>query len=258
MVDPAVLVTFETFTQRLLDAVSARPEVLGLVLLGSTADRRRVDEWSDHDFFLITTEGAQERLRRDLDWLPDQDRIGFAARETAHGLKVVYVDGAVLEFAVASPAELSTFAANAYEVVLDRADVAERMRRVAAREVPATDDLVELRLFLALVLIGVGRDRRGEHLVVGQFLRAHATGHLLAVLRHRLPASGPDVTDDLDAWRRFEQAYPAAGAEVVAAHARAVEDCGRALLAVADRYLAPGWPDYPVSEVALVRRRLGW
>ena len=28
------------------------------------------DEWSDHDFFLISQPGEQEALRQDLSWLP--------------------------------------------------------------------------------------------------------------------------------------------------------------------------------------------
>ena len=54
-------------------------------------------------------------------WLPRPrlDRPSPSG-QTEHGLKIAYGDGHVLEFAVASPDELSTFKASVYEVVLDR------------------------------------------------------------------------------------------------------------------------------------------
>jgi predicted nucleotidyltransferase len=249
---------FEAYLDRLRDTLVDRQGVLGLVLLGSTAERDRVDEWSDHDLVVITIEGEQEDMRQDLDWLPAHERIAFAVRETEHGLKVVYDDARVVELAVASLGELSTFRANRYEVVIDRADVADRMRSISLHPVEPADDLAAMRMFLTLVLIGTGRARRGEVLAGGQFVRAHATEHLLTVVRGRVAAPGLDRLDDLDPWRRVELVHPQLGAELGAAQASGVEECGRALLDVADRYLAPAWPDYPVDEVAVVRRRLGW
>lgn len=44
---------FDRFTERLVASVAARGDVLGLVLLGSGAQRERLDQWSDHDFYLV-------------------------------------------------------------------------------------------------------------------------------------------------------------------------------------------------------------
>jgi hypothetical protein len=87
--------------------------------------RRGRHEWSDHDFAVVTTDGAEERLREDLSWLPDPEWVAMAVREEHGGFKVVYDDGPVLEFGVTSLAGLAGGHANAYEVVLERGGVAE-------------------------------------------------------------------------------------------------------------------------------------
>ena len=60
------------------------PAVVALVLCGSSAALARRDRWSDHDFLVVTVDGAAEAFRRDLSWLPDATRIGlwFQARHT--------------------------------------------------------------------------------------------------------------------------------------------------------------------------------
>ena len=88
---------FLDFSNRLTASLLERQNVLGLVLVGSTADTSRVDEWSDHDFFVVTEPGSAESLRQDLSWLPDHEQIIMSPRETDHGLKVVYQNSHVLE-----------------------------------------------------------------------------------------------------------------------------------------------------------------
>ena len=260
MVNQAVLAEFEEFNARLLASVASHPHVLGLVWVGSTADRSRVDEWSDHDFFLITEDGFQDAFRSNLSWLPDHDDIRIAVRDSVHGMKVVYDSGLVLEFAVSSPDELSTFSGNVYEVVLDRERIAERMATDVAPlpRIPApVDPLSEFRLFLVNVLLASGRARRGELLTAGQGLRTHAVRHLLNAVRVVLEGDRPERLDSLDSWRRFETVYPEAGRIINDALSLPVENCGRALLDSARILLADEWTDYPVDEVVVVRRRLG-
>lgn len=253
---------FEDDTRRLVESVAEREEVEGLVVLGSTAAVDRVDEWSDHDFYLVVREGEQERFRQRLDWLPDPADIAFAVRETEHGLKVVYRDGRVLEFAVASGPEISTFGGSPYAVLLDRTDVSARMAAAPTIPPPAPpDELREFRLFLALVLIGVGRARRGEELAGGQLVRTYAVERLLTVLRHRLEAravGAEAVADPFNVFRRFEAAFPDVGEALGAALALPVDDCAAHLLGIAESQLAARWDPYPADEVAVVRDRLGY
>jgi hypothetical protein len=45
---------YEAFTRQLKVRLMADPRVIGLITLGSTADATQRDEWSDHDFWVIT------------------------------------------------------------------------------------------------------------------------------------------------------------------------------------------------------------
>src|SRR5437660_8165424 len=119
---------YDRFSERLHQRLAADERVLGLVALGSMSGEPLPDEWSDHDFFVITRPGEQERMRTDLSWLPDAEAIAFSYRETAHGLKVFYSSAHLLEFAVFDFAELQLARVNRYRTLLDRGGVEERMR----------------------------------------------------------------------------------------------------------------------------------
>ncbi|MCP4416424.1 MAG: hypothetical protein GY805_07370, partial [Chloroflexi bacterium] len=65
---------FEQYNEQLRQKLADDPRVLGLVALGSMAQQDfQPDEWSDHDFFVITIQGVQEDMRQDLSWLPQAD-----------------------------------------------------------------------------------------------------------------------------------------------------------------------------------------
>ena len=256
----AAVQTFEQYTDDLVRSVAADPEVLGLVLVGSTADVSRVDEWSDHDFFLVTVDGAQERFRSDLRWLPGADRLALRVRETAHGLKALYDDGRVVEFAVFSVAELSLAEANSYRVALDRAALTEAMAAISARPKPlqVVDPDREAALFLSLLLVGVGRARRGEVLAAGQHIRSFAVAHLLTLWRAVLPGPGLGRLDDLDVFRRFELVYPQLGARLAEILAADPETCARGLLDLAEEGPGQEWSRWPGAAAGVLRRRLDW
>lgn len=251
-------IAFESFSRTLLESASSRDDVLGLVFVGSASATARADEWSDHDFFLITRDGAQERYRQDLSWLPSHDEVVLTARETDHGLKVIYADAHVLEFAVFSLAEIALAGANDYTVALDRGGVADAMTAIASRPRPAEREQgADVRLFIATLLIGVGRARRGETLSAGQLIRSFALSRLLLVWRRQLPSPAPDRLDDLDEFRRFERAYPEAAAQIAQALRSDPESCARALLEIAERELGD-WQLWPREAAATVRKRLSW
>ena len=226
--------------------------------LGSTAARHRADEWSDHDFALVTVDGAEDFFRHDLGWLPWADRVALSVIEDHGGMKVIYDDGHVLEYGITSLPRLAQWKANAWEVFYDGGGVAVMMQAVDAetREI-GTDDARDIRLVLTQLLIGVGRARRGEALSAGQSIRAEATSYLLAVLGRRLPAQR-QALDTLDPRRRFDGAHPALAAEIAAALRLDPEPAARTLLDLAERELAAGWHDFPIAGVDAVRRRLGW
>jgi hypothetical protein len=228
-----------SFTEAVRARVARDPDVLGLVGLGSTSGwPPGPDAFSDHDLFLVTSPGAQERYRRDLDWLPGSaGPVVLTFRETAHGVKVLLESGHLVEFAVFSPDELALARINRYAVLLDKTDLAARLERVRAATVEAgavhrPDQAWQVGQFLTTLVAGAGRAGRGEHLSGHQLVRVAALGHLVALLRASLPPSRTDELDDLDPFRRLERALPGEAITIEEALRRPVVGAARALLAL--------------------------
>jgi hypothetical protein len=112
-------------------------------------------------------------------------------------------------------------------------------------------------VFLAALLVGVGRARRGEILSGSGSVRGLALDHLLVLLCTLVPATGSERLDNLDQRRRFELVHPALGLELGLALEQPVEECARDLLVIAEEQLAD-WVEFPAEAVAVVRARLGW
>jgi hypothetical protein len=213
------------FKDELRATAEVDERILGLVWAGSAAETSRFDEWSDYDFFLITHDDVAEPMRQDLSWLPAFSDVAFWARETAHGLKVVYNDATILEFAVFTLDELSAAAVNHYEVDYDGADVEKRTAAIKAPGERSSHETLDdhLAIIYTLLMIAIGRARRGERLIAGQFIRSYAPLHLIRAVKKTLESQAPEKRDVLDAWRRFEWEYPEIGARLNAAAALEVE-----------------------------------
>jgi hypothetical protein len=250
----------DPFIDALVESAEHDPNVVGLVLCGSSAETGRRDQWSDHDFLMITEDGLQESYRTDLSWLPVHGSIAWSFRETAHGLKALYRSGLMVEFAVFDRAEFAGCALNHASVVVDRGGISDLAAEVRSRSlVPRpTDPLNEFRNFLALVYLGTGRARRGELLSANVLVRTFAVEHLLRLVRDLFPDDLQGRLDQLDVWRRFERLDPSLAAEVDAALALDVAEVGRALMDVAGSHLPGMWPAYPHADAAIVRNLLGW
>ena len=218
------------------------------------------DEWSDHDFFVVVRDGAEERFRSDLSWLPLFPRIVFSFRETRHGAKALYDDGHLVELAVFRADELAVARVNRFRVLIDRETVGTRMADVAKAtrkgvETSLPDDRWLRGQFLTALLVGTGRFARGERLAGTRIVKAEAVGHLLQLLARQAPAAEPGLLDDLDPWRRFERAFPALGGELGVLLAAATPRCAAGLLLVARRELrADAFPDWESAAGAVFRR----
>lgn len=256
--DNDTLTRFLNYSNALTNACKSHPKIVGLVLVGSAAETERVDEWSDHDFFVITLSGAQESLRTDLSWLPNSHSIAFSFRETEHGLKVVYDSGAVLEFAIFDCAELQSCMVNHNRLAYGNNKVAQALEIANSREITKnpTDNLRDFRLFLSVLIIGVGRARRGESLTAGENIRSTAANAFLKVLTRQLEMDSR--LDKFDPRRRFEFVHPEIGSQIADALTKHPEGAGKSLLDLADKFLAPIWFDYPLGEVQVVRKALSW
>lgn len=253
---------YQTFTTTLTATLAANGRILGLVALGSMAQQDyQPDRWSDHDFFVVTQPGAQPALRADLGWLPDAARIALAFQETAHGMKVIYDSGHLLEFAVFDPDELQLARVNRYRVLLDKADVTARMAAVAAATAESApphdaDPAYDLGQFLTALLVGCGRFRRGERLSAHEFVKGYAVNHLLKLTAAHVPSANQAILDNLNPTRRFELAYPEIAAALHAALLQDTETAARTLLALAQHHLAPIWPAHLQPATDTVSRFL--
>ncbi|GHF57291.1 hypothetical protein HNQ07_003767 [Deinococcus metalli] len=208
------------FTAALGAALAARTEVLGLILLGSTAGTHHApDAHSDHDFFVIVTPDAADSYRASPEWLPPRAAsVVHHHRDTTHGARVIYADGHLLEYAVFTPDELAVSRNHHARVAFDR--VGDLPRRLAAtlpdREPPPAPDVAGVLSDLMLhLLVGVGRHARGERLAAHQMVRVYAVQDHLTLLRTLEPPAAPDLLDVHNVWRRVERTHPA--------HAEALE-----------------------------------
>ena len=252
---------YQAYAEQLTAGLEARPEVLGLVAVGSFAVGS--DRYSDHDFFVIAPADATEALRRDRSWLPDHERLVIAIRETQHGIKAVYDDGHLVEYAVFSPDEIALARLNRTRVLLDRADVAARIEatveatRIAVRDEAHTDGWL-VGQFLATLLIGLSRHRRGERLAAIEFVHGLALRFLLVLIARHIPAEVPHVLDDLNPYRRVELAYPALGAELDAVMAQGdLEAVARGLFDIAEpRFAGLGSADVRPAAWTTLRHLL--
>ena len=251
---------FADYTSRLIQSAESDSSVLGLVLVGSTAETHRVDEWSDHDFFLVVANGVGEKYRQDLSWVPDIENAVLHPRETAHGLKIVFADGHVLEFAVFEVEELPLAGINSFAVPVDKSNIFDVVTKLAAK---SKDDRPfnwdeEFELFLSQVLIGVGRFRRGEVLIAGQIIRSHCLNHFLGLVRSVQPpmAGFAGLEDSFNRFRRFDFQYPELALKIEDALQKNVEESAQVLLELAIE-LKP-LTQSGERQVLAIKNRLSW
>ena len=105
-----------------------------------------------------------DRYRYDLGWLPDSERIALSVVEHHGGVKVIYDDGRVLEFGIATIESFQHWVGNTAKVYVDKGGVADavaaliaqpasrRSRRPRPIDAPADDPAADR----------VGSARRGE------------------------------------------------------------------------------------------------
>jgi hypothetical protein len=176
-------------------------------------------------------------------------------------MKGVYDDGHLIEYAVFAPDEIAQARLNRTRVLFDRADVTARVAEVVAGtpDLEAadaeSDDYLHGQLLTAL-LVGVQRHRRGEHLSGIDFVHRFALRHFLVLVARHVAAARPEARDNLNPFRRVEQAYPAVGAELARVFATGdLEETALGLLDLAARELA-GVFDTGAPAWQVVRRYL--
>jgi hypothetical protein len=253
---------YDRFADDLVTAARRDPDVIGLVAMGSFADRTHSpDEWSDHDLWLITKPGAAARLREDIGWLPDADRIVGHFIETEHGRSIVYEDGHLIEMAVFESGDLAIASANDYRVLYDttgglEAELAAIVARTTAQgEDPGRAEHAAGR-FITTLIIGLGRYGRGELISAGELIREHALAALLRVIADYGPPPEEDVLDNLDPHRRVEIAYPVLATRIDVALRRPVDETAAALLEIARELVVDAAPPLSAANLDAVQTLL--
>ena len=234
--------------------------VLALVALGSMASDTYRDEWSDHDFWVITAPGTHEALLNDLSWLPNQPDIVTALRQATHYYTVLYRAGHIAEFAVFASHQLEQGKLNTYQLLFDKRDIGKQIDQLyqkTAQEQPAPDTAAEFGNFLVYVWVGLARYWRGEKLSSHKYLTQYALDTLLSLIVAHVPPQKEGVLDSLDTRRRFELAYPHLATELSIWSSATAPELAIRLLKVAERTLAEVLPDYSAKVVAELYKHVG-
>lgn len=245
---------FDNYTERLRASLESIREVLGLVVLGSTADSTLRDEWSDHDFWIITEVGAQAALLEDLTWLPDYQNIALTVKHLPHGRTIIFRNRHKVEFAIFDATEVGSGKVDRYRVLIDRDRVAQLTTAVdeeTRRQAQAKPDALEN--LCVILWSACERHMRGELLSARQYLDGFAIDRLLSLISSSEP--GDKRKDVLDARRRLEQRSPELAAELMAVRAQPVPEAALQLLEIAERELKPKAPTLAWEKVTMVQ---GW
>lgn len=245
--------TFNTYTEHLLDALSATPEVIGFVTLGTTAEPGFRDQWSDHDFWVITQSGKQEPLLNDLSWLPDAHEIVLKVRHHK-GWVVIYGNRHKVEFAVMDVKEALEGKVQSYRILIDRDQIAELMESVQLHTLKQaqvrTDALENL---CVLLWSACERYSRGELLSAHQYLHGFAVNQLLSWLSEiDDEVLGKDV---LDPRRRLERRSAGVAEALLAALRKTIPIAALHLLEIAEREIKSNRPALAWDKVTMVK---GW
>jgi hypothetical protein len=249
--------SYAAFTQALVERLAPDHRVLALLGLGSLADPRIRDRYSDHDVWLVVTPGSEAAFLEDLTWLPNAADHLAIIRFGLRGATVLYRSAHVVEVAVFSEATLATQPTDRIAVLLDRAQLASRLpalvdeaRAHRASRDRCPDAVANLAL---LVWTAAQRHRRGEHLAAHKALSHHAIDQFLRLAQTAGLLSEPSATF-LDPWRRLEVVHPALAAALARTLAEPPPTAGLDLLDLAVAHLRAPLPDQAWDVVDAVRR----
>ena len=191
---------------KLKQNIENNEQVLCLLGLGSMADTKRLDEFSDIDFFLIVEKGKKQGFLKDLSWLEIRP-MAFTFKNTPDGYKVLFDDGIFAEFAVFEPEELASIPFSEGDPVYVKEGFDRDLlnpRRVPKKE-PVDVDF-NVNEALSNLLIGLQREKRGEHASAFTFIQVNAA-KLIMELFETIHESQNTQIDPFDTDRRVERRY---------------------------------------------------
>ena len=197
--------------QRLDDigrSLAATDGALALLGLGSVgAERDRLDDYSDLDFFVVVKDGYKAAFMTNLDWLSRPARLIYVFRNTPDGYKVLFADDVYAEFAVFELRELEQAVYTPGRIVWRDAAFDEHWRSPKQQPTPWRPESQEWLIgeIVTCLYVGLSRYRRGEHLSAWRFVQGHAFSLLLELIE--FDRADPAL-DTFSKERRFEQRHP--------------------------------------------------
>jgi hypothetical protein len=184
---------------------------LALIGLGSVGlELERLDAHSDLDFFVIVEPGYKQFYLDNLQWLSNVCPIAYCFANTGDGYKALFADGIFCEFAVFEPDELQTIPFAPGRIVWKQPHVPMTLGQPVAvpPNPPKRDPDWLLGEALTNLLVGLGREKRGEKLSALRFIQGYAVDRVLELADY-VEIAQEAVRDSFANERRFEQRYPA-------------------------------------------------
>ena len=251
---------YEGYTNLVKERLETDPDVLGLILVGSTAESETRDEWSDHDFWIITLPGAQEKYLQSVKWLPFSESILITALHGERVRSVLYLNRHMVEYAVFDQAQVKEVKLNRYKVAFDRGGIKSVAKKLnedtlssRAKEVMRSEKLSNLCL---LIWTAHQRSERGEFLSAFQYMN-DAIDEFLDLLVGANVLGGDSDFDALSPRRRLEFFNPDLGAKLHHIVREKPEIGGRQLLDLAFHLLQYEAPELNWEDAKVIRNWLG-
>jgi lincosamide nucleotidyltransferase B/F len=242
---------FRAFSQILQHNLETDSRVLGLIFLGSSAELNYLpDNYSDHDFYVVTLRGHEENFLQNLSWLPYYENILINFRKTPYGRRVVFRNRHQVEFSIMEERVLFRANVNEYRIAFDKAHIGEILKHRLFENL--SED--QIHGLLSVLHTGIARYHRGEILNGEDNIKHTGLTLLLALLSKYLPAENNHLLDNLDPSRRFEKVFPQLSQEIKNALSLEGLETARHLLTIADRELSGRIPDYPTEASELIMR----
>lgn len=185
--------------QRFLDIIErnkTKEHVLAFIGLGSMHHTDRLDAYSDIDFFMIVKDGFKEQHLTSIQWL-DVHPIIFWYRETKDGLKVIYDDGILLEFAVFTLDELKNIPYEQGTIYYQKEAIDPSLFKPRITPRPAMKKDESIANWLSNLYVGLLREHRGEHVAAFLMIQVYAAHHFLSLIN-------PNPDDPFVVERRIE------------------------------------------------------
>ncbi len=191
---------------QVVESVKNTHDALAFFALGSIGKEiERMDEFSDLDFFVICKPDKKARFIEHVDWLTSICPAAFYFQNTKDGLKFVFEDGILCEFAIFTEEEFAhALYAEGRFLWKDPEFSGTETNPRTRPDFMVADENFLVGEILTNLYVGMGRFIRGEKLSAFSFVQNYALHSLLALIVQKYPSDKPYL-DVFNPERRFEQ-----------------------------------------------------